>query len=300
MKMFNISTSVGCNIGNKRKNNEDNFYLNGRFKENLNEKNSIYLNSYSKENIQVYAVCDGMGGEELGEIASYIAVETLFKYHNEVFKFCNKSNIKQSIEEYIDDANERICEVADKLNKNCIGTTLALIVIYRDYMYVYNLGDSRIFFISSDEIIKLSKDHTKAQMLYESGLINIYELENSHSRHVLTQHLGIFKNDRKLSPSKTLFRLNKGDKFLICSDGVTDLLSENTLEEIIRGADNTEDAVHKIVDNSLSRGGIDNITALIINIEDKIDINKKKDIIKYFLIIVFFIIIIIIGITLLF
>ncbi|MDO5009350.1 MAG: protein phosphatase 2C domain-containing protein [Intestinibacter bartlettii] len=299
MKMFNILASVGCNIGNERENNEDNFYLNGRFKENPNEKNHISLNSESNEQIQVYAVCDGMGGEELGEVASYVAVETLFKYHNEVFKSCNKSNIQKSIEQYIDDANERICEVTDKLNKNCIGTTLALVVIYTDYMYVYNLGDSKIFFISPDEIVKLSTDHTKAQMLYESGVIDVDELENSPSRHVLTQHLGISKNDGKISPSKVIFRLNKGDKFLICSDGVTDLLSENTLEEIIRDADNTQEAVHKIVDNSLSKGGIDNITALIINIEGKMDANKKKDIIKYFLIIVF-LIIIIIGIVLLF
>ena len=75
MRMFNISASVGCHKGNKRKNNEDNFYLNGEFKEDPNEKKNLFFNINTNDKIQVYAVCDGMGGGDLGEIASYIAVK---------------------------------------------------------------------------------------------------------------------------------------------------------------------------------------------------------------------------------
>ncbi|WP_455543025.1 PP2C family protein-serine/threonine phosphatase [Intestinibacter sp.] len=296
--MFNIYASVGCHIGKKRSNNEDNFYLNGQFKEDPNEKKNLFLNTSSNDKIQIYAVCDGMGGESLGEMASYIAVKTLAKYQREVFTFCNKTTLQKSIEEYIDDVNEQICEIAIKLDKKCVGTTLALIAIYEDYMYVYNLGDSKIYFISKDEIVQLSKDHTKAQMLYDAGLIDKDELKNSHSKNVLTQHLGVFKNDIKISPSKVLFRLNKGDKFMICSDGVTDLLNEDEIEKIIRDSSNTSDIAHKIVDNSLLKGGIDNITNVVISVDEKKRDKTKSDKMKY-LLFVAFLIVIILGIILL-
>ena len=298
MRMFNISASVGCHKGNKRKNNEDNFYLNGEFKEDPNEKKNLFFNINTNDKIQVYAVCDGMGGGDLGEIASYIAVKILSKYQKEVFNYSGRITIEKHIDEYIEDVNERICEVASKLNKDCIGTTLALIIIYEDYMYIYNLGDSRIYFISKYEIIQLSKDHTKAQMLYKSGIISKDEMKSSPSKNILTQYLGISTQNGNISPYKIQFRINKGDRFLICSDGVSDLLNDNEIENIIRNSSTTDNAVSFIVDNSLLKGGIDNITALLIEIEGSK--NEKANKVIRCILLLTFLVITIIGINLLY
>ena len=219
-----------------------------------------------------------MGGGDLGEIASYIAVKILSKYQKEVFNYSGRITIEKHIDEYIEDVNERICEVTSKLNKDCIGTTLALIIIYEDYMYIYNLGDSRIYFISKYEIIQLSKDHTKAQMLYKSGIISKDEMKSSPSKNILTQYLGISTQNGNISPYKILFRINKGDR--------------------IRNSSTTDNAVSFIVDNSLLKGGIDNITALLIEIEGSK--NEKANKVIRCILLLTFLVITIIGINLLY
>ena len=195
--------------------------------EKLLSVNDVYEeNKYTIANITLEAYCPYCDFEEY-EISFNINVSKLDLSKKE------DQMILNLIDEYIEDVNERICEVASKLNKDCIGTTLALIIIYEDYMYIYNLGDSRIYFISKDEIIQLSKDHTKAQMLYKSGIISKDEMKSSPSKNILTQYLGISTQNGNISPYKILFRINKGDRFLICSDGVSDLLNDNEIEKTI-------------------------------------------------------------------
>ena len=97
--MFNVTVSGGCQIGDKRKYNQDNFYLNGQFRKNIKENNNLFLDITTNDEIQIYAVCEGMGGDKLGEIASSVAVQTLAKYHEEAFKLCSKSTIQKCTEE---------------------------------------------------------------------------------------------------------------------------------------------------------------------------------------------------------
>ena len=157
--MFNVTVSGGCQIGDKRKYNQDNFYLNGQFRKNTRENNNLFLDINTNDEIQIYAVCEGMGEDKLGEIASSVAVQTLAKYHEEAFKLCSKSTIQKCIEEYIEDVNERLCDIRNNLNEKYIGTTIALVAIYGDCLYAYNLGNTKIYFISSNEIIQMSKDN---------------------------------------------------------------------------------------------------------------------------------------------
>ena len=250
--MFNVTVSGGCQIGDKRKYNQDNLYLNGQFRKNTRENNNLFLEINTNDEIQIYAVCEGMGEDKLGEIASSVAVQTLAKYHEEAFKLCSKSTIQKCIEEYIEDVNERLCDIRNNLNEKYIGTTIALVAIYGDYLYAYNLGNTKIYFISSNEIIQMSKD-------------NIY-----------------------IIPSKVLFRINKGVKFLICSDNLSTSISNTEIRKIIKNSKSDNDAVQKLVDKSLLEENIDNITAILINIE-----SREYNRIEILLLSIFFIFIIV-------
>ena len=123
-------------------------------------------------------------------------------------------------------------------------------------------------------------------------------MKSSPSKNILTQYLGISTQNGNISPYKILFRINKGDRFLICSDGVSDLLNDNEIENIIRNSSTTDNAVSFIVDNSLLKGGIDNITALLIEIEGSK--NEKANKVIRCILLLTFLVITIIGINLLY
>ena len=108
-----------------------------------------------------------------------------------------------------------------------------MIAIYGDYLYAYNLGNTKIYFISSNEIIQMSKDNID------------------------------------IIPSKVLFRINKGDKFLVCSDNLSTSISNTEIRKIIKNSKSDNDAVQKLVDKSLLEENIDNITVILINIESR-------------------------------
>lgn len=289
MKLFNVSAAVGWHMGNRRKNNEDNFYFNGEYVKDLNRKDSIFLKKVNSDKLQIYAVCDGMGGEELGEVASYIAVETLEKYHKRFFTCCDESNIEKYIDDYIYEANDKICKKIIELRKNRMGTTLALVIVFGEKIYITNLGDSKIYIFANNELIQISKDHTQAQMLIESGITDVKDF--NHAKNVLTQHLGISKEDRILQPAKACFKLKRGDKFLISSDGLTDMVSDLEIENIVKDNCDEKDIVNKLVEKALLNGGKDNITVILISISK----NNSKKHNKRYMILATFLILAIIG-----
>jgi len=255
--MINIESSVITYIGLVRESNEDNYFLNGKFKSDSSIEIEGYTDKQQRDSY-LYAVCDGMGGERHGEVASLIAVETLEEYQ--------MTNIRKTVMEYIQRANRLICDEIDKNGGSRIGTTLALLYIRNNKAIAYNIGDSRVYFLRDGDLYLLSEDHTEAQRLVKTGQLTEDEAVNHVTKNKLTQHLGLFPDEMFVLPYVSVeIDLMKDDIFMICSDGLTDMVSDDEIAEILstEGKDST-DLVKIMATTVQASGGRDNATFIVI------------------------------------
>lgn len=242
--------------GRVRENNEDNYFVCGKYKK------EVLLNRHGTERNEIceeylYAVCDGMGGEAFGERASLIAVEALSEYWK------NKSF---DINDYVKKTNDKICDEIENNSGTRMGTTLAVLYIKDNIAHAYNIGDSRIYLFRKNKLEQISKDHTQTERLIRMNIITPEEAKTHPERHKLTQHLGIFPEEMIIEPFETEISVNVGDVFLLCSDGVTDVLCDEGISEIL-GIDNpVKESLKMLVLKAIKKGGTDNVTAVIVKV----------------------------------
>ena len=255
-----LSAACGCNIGKKRQNNEDNLYFNGCYLESDHKGTPDILIRNSRDLKKVmdhggfFAVFDGMGGAEYGEVASFTAAEEarLFFEANEMVDL---HDVSLSLQNFCFQANDSVIREAHKLGTEYMGTTIAGLYFHDDSVWVCNLGDSRCFLHRNGEIQQISKDHTDEQEMLKAGIRG--------RKPYLTQYLGISSEEIQLTPYIRKYAIQKDDLFLICSDGLTDMLD---LEEITRITHlyKTEpgETVNQLIRAALDAGGRDNITVI--------------------------------------
>lgn len=255
--MLILDCCFTTDVGKVRKNNEDNFFLNGYYKRNLelisDEKKALVLGG------GVFAVCDGMGGEEFGEKASLLAVETLKDYDYKDFE--------EYVSDYVDKANEKICRLITENAGKRSGTTLALLNIHNGIATGYNIGDSRIYLFRNRELKQISEDHTRVAQMVKMGILTKENASNHKERHVLTQHLGIFPDELLIEAYKSAeIGVCKNDIYLLCSDGLTDMLTDEEIDDIIKNQLSAKKLARTLQEAALEKGGKDNVTVGIIKI----------------------------------
>lgn len=255
MSSKKIFASVSSNRGSIRKNNQDNFYLNGKISLSDKEEHFSASGNFCDG---VFAVADGMGGESYGEFASRVSVETLNEFVDEKLDNINV------IQRYIDSANTKICEkILDTQER--IGTTITLVSVYNDVVSLYNVGDTRCFLYRNGEIKQISKDHTVVANLIQMNMLTEEEAKTDKRRHQLSQHLGIFPEDIAISVFEgEKITLAQGDMIIICSDGVTDVLDNGDIKEIIDRNTRVQRISDDLVYSAIDKGSRDNVTALVI------------------------------------
>lgn len=253
-------------IGKVRNNNEDNFCFNLKNMEEQNNGSEIIKVKCTNEDYFTFAIFDGMGGEEKGERASYIASTILREYLKE------HKNEEMNWNEYVELANDRICE--EIYGKDRMGTTMAGSQFCKDYISISNIGDSRIYILKDGKLIQISVDHNEAK-LQEKFNIN----KNSKAR--LTQHLGIKKEEMIIQPFITQIQYDDVQKILICSDGITDMLSDNDIEKILCQSSDSVNAIEVLIEKAMENGGIDNTTVMVFDISKNEEKKDFKNILKY-------------------
>lgn len=263
MKIESIAIT---NVGHIRENNEDNYFLCGQYREDVSV-NTISCTCEKADGEGLFGVCDGMGGAQFGELASLIAVKSMAEY---------SENFDAVFQDCIGDANAKICdEIADRGGRR-IGTTFAALCIKDGAARAYNIGDSRIYMLRGGKLTQLSVDHTQAQMMINQGIITPQEAKNHRGRHVLTQHLGIFPEEMVVEPSVAeAVTLEAGDTFLLCSDGLTDMVEDEEICGILSAEGTPSEKAEKLVDTALSNGGRDNVTVVLVKASA---VTKKPDI----------------------
>lgn len=249
---FTIKAACGCNTGIIRSNNEDNFLFNGHYLDADNEGLNSPLSFLGKPKQIQFAVFDGMGGENYGEIASFTAAQTLSE------EMCTPQALLRSNEKYlqklIQRLNRRVVDAKVEMCTMRMGTTVVGLYFTSRYAYVYNVGDSRAYRLRDGELLQLSKDHVSTCTV---------KLGQKAS---LTQHLGIDPEHMLIEPHIARYELKPGDKFLLCSDGLTDMLDNFEITENLLNSSSDEMCVYQLIQTALEYGGRDNITAIVCSI----------------------------------
>jgi serine/threonine protein phosphatase PrpC len=209
-----------------------------------------------KENL--FVVADGMGGHQAGEIASAIAVETILAAN-----FTNE--IELELGQAIQKANDSIlAEVDQHPDLSGMGTTVAVLLVQAERIYLAHVGDSRIYrFDTAGRLGQLTQDHSLVAELVKSGEISENEAKHHPQRNILTQALGS-KGEIKIE-FQTLAR-NPGDKFLLCSDGLSGMVDEASLAAILKLEQEPQFLAERLVSFANDQGGLDNITVIVVEL----------------------------------
>ncbi len=221
----------------------------------------FYYVSKPEDNLQLYIVADGMGGYKGGEIASKLAVETSRKYITNNFQTVEtREDILKLIRNAIEYANltiyEKSKEYADLEN---MGTTIDICLVIANKVYIGHVGDSRIYRKRKDFFRKLTTDHSYVQKLVNDGTITKEEAYNHPKKNMLIKALG---SPNMVDPDVMVKGFLKDDILLMCSDGLTNMLRDEEIVDVIN--ENPTKACNKLVQMANDRGGYDNITAVII------------------------------------
>lgn len=223
-----------------------------------------FLVSEDKNNgLKLYILADGMGGYKGGEIASKVAVAAVAKYITE--KFAEIPKDKQSILELVEDsiifANSAIYEESEQDEElQDMGTTLEVVLIYKSKIYIGHIGDSRVYRIRKNKMKKITTDHSYVEKLIQDGEISREEAYTHPKRNLLIKALG---TDEEVEPDLIYTVLNKNDMIIMCSDGLTNMIREEEILNIVKDCE--ADPTEVLVDKANVAGGLDNITVIVID-----------------------------------
>ena len=217
--------------------------------------------NYSSEKGMLAIVADGMGGHRGGGYASQLAVEAISQcYYADVSKKPLEDLVRS-----LQEANSRIYrEASTDSNLSGMGTTATVLALRQGRAYFAHVGDSRMYRVREGVIELLTEDHTLLMALLKSGSLTEEQAKNFPDRHVITRALGSHPSVEIMTPEKGI-ELKIDDLFILCSDGLHDLVSSDDIREAVAGR-TPQRACELLVELAKSRGGHDNISLIIVRI----------------------------------
>ena len=216
---------------------------------------------------QLIAVADGMGGHAAGEVASRIAVEVLQALAPILVSTdLDEDSVEDLLMHSLHSIDSEISAVTDEeIEKRGMGTTLTALLIRGKNISLLHVGDSRCYRLRGNTLEQLSNDHTVIQELLDQGAISVAEAAEHPQRSMLTQAL---RGDGDVTPVLQMYEVKKGDRYLLCSDGLSGVLTDKEIKIGLKKTDKDE-AVKFLVDATYVNGAPDNVTVLIADISDE-------------------------------
>ena len=245
-----LQAACGCHMGKVRKNNEDNFYFDGKCLEleNRGLKHPVYFEDNLSHGL-AFAIFDGMGGESYGERAAYAAARQMQLTQRAATDFYIPE--KKYLERLVLQLDEAVVRCQQAAGTPRMGSTMVSLYFSGRWVYVCNVGDSRAYRLRGGEFLQLSEDH--ADKRPEEGM----------AKAPLTRFLGYGSQDLLLEPHIAKGEIQPNDLYLICSDGLTDMLTNFDISNIMLNAGDPESCVRELIRAALDHGGKDNITAIV-------------------------------------
>ena len=229
-------------VGRKRKVNQDYVYVSDQPVGNLPN---------------LFVVADGMGGHNAGDFASSFAVKIVV----EAVKTDADYNPVKIIRHAIETANDELINQAERCASMAgMGTTIVVTTIVGNYVYVANVGDSRLYLMDS-KLRQITKDHSLVQEMVRLGELREEEARNHPDKNIITRALGA---KRGVNIDFFGLKLEPGSQILMCSDGLSNMLTDQEMEEILRGSDSLQKKGEKLIELANENGGRDNIAVILI------------------------------------
>ena len=250
-KHYRIKYHAMSTTGNVRKNNEDNLLCDGHSRDVNDEEDFSYYGEILSEDSKILAVFDGMGGGEQGEVASSMATDVARNYN-----FGDESkSLSEHILECAKEMNNKVHTYAEENQLEHMGTTFAGIVFGKNEIYIGNVGDSRIYKVRNGKIEQLSVDHVLPEEL-------------KSFKNIITQYVGMGEEEKEFSPALSTEEYCNGDRYIICSDGLTEKLNDEEVGVLCHVAQSVTDASDILVSQALGQGSNDNITVIVCELEE--------------------------------
>jgi PPM family protein phosphatase len=245
-----VEIAALTDVGRQRTNNEDAYlYWEPESEEDFRRKGRLAV------------VADGMGGYEGGQEASRVAVETVRHVYDRDFA----DDPRQSLVAALLRAHDNIQRYAlEHVEFQGMGTTCTALAVVGRKLYFAHVGDSRLYLVRSDEISRLTRDHSYVGRLVESGIVRSEDAQSHPQRHILTAALGSGKEIMPDSSDQPI-PLQPGDSILLCTDGLWSVVGEAELADAVR-SNSPANGCRAVVDMALERGGPDNVTVLVLRI----------------------------------
>lgn len=233
-------------------------------------------NFLDSKSMNIFVLCDGVGGGNSGEVASQLTATWLQKDFNDsvkkrtgllhkIVKFHSKKekeNLKILINNLIQNINEKIYNLAQEHQEyENMGTTLVSALIYDNNLIIHSIGDSRCYRIRKDEMMQLTEDQSEVWKLFKMGAITKEEMRTHPRNNVITSAIGM---ENLSAINQYFFEIEKEDLYLMCSDGLSDMLSDEEIQKTINNGINLEEIVKNLIEKANNAGGKDNISLILL------------------------------------
>lgn len=255
-----------------RESNQDSYLVMrfGRSLENLMTnldddliEQSYYMTGYG------LLVADGMGGMAGGDVASRLALSKLVELIVDTSDWTLALQRNKDMMTVLERMTDRFLQIDNIIRKEAdddealqgMGTTLTVAGAIGNDLIIGHVGDSRAYLLHGDKLTQLTTDHTLAQALIDAGVANPDDPASRSMRHVLTAAVGSL--GEQVDPQVQRFELRGGDKLLLCTDGLTEMVDDATIAQVIRESKSAQTACQDLVDLALAGGGTDNVTVVL-------------------------------------
>ncbi|MEE0165693.1 MAG: Stp1/IreP family PP2C-type Ser/Thr phosphatase [Eggerthellaceae bacterium] len=230
-----------------------------------------YVRDHNEDSLIIipplFAVADGMGGHEAGEIASEITVNTLAE-------LAPSHLDAEGLTAAVEAANYNVMKAPRQgIGRDGMGTTLTAAMLEGERLLIAQVGDSRAYLLHKGHLQQITRDHSLMADLIEAGQITPEEARVHPNRSVITRAIG---SDIRMRPDIYELNVDAGDRILLCSDGLSSMISNNAIESIMRRQSDAQHCADELVTAALENGGADNVTVVVADVPGFSEVREKK------------------------
>jgi PPM family protein phosphatase len=257
---LDLTVFAVTDVGRVRANNEDAFVVSELAGAEPIHSMSAPVSLRVEDRGVLLAVSDGMGGEQAGEVASALALSALRRGMSTVVA----SSAEAALRDCVESANREVWTAAQEAGREGMGATLTAVLLQGGYAYVAEIGDSRAYLLRGRRLKQLTHDQSYVQRLVDFGVLNRRQANRSEYRNVILQAMGA---QPTVVVALNRLRLRRGDRLLLCSDGLSGQVDDDDMQRILLATPGLAAACRRLLERALSRGGDDNITIVLAEIE---------------------------------